>query len=125
PAPSFSIRAVRLFAKAPCASAESLVTAGSTIFRQTEVLERTAGSAARKSTHGVRLTQSAIALVLASARATNPSSPPTAFAQASVSSQSSTHSIDGVLMVSPSKIASLSLPPLVMRKIFGSGQAGL
>src|SRR5215467_12600481 len=28
-------------------------------------------------------------------------------------------------MVSPSKMPSLSLPPLVMRKIFGNGQAGL
>src|SRR6266851_5326389 len=28
-------------------------------------------------------------------------------------------------MVSPSKMPSLSLPPLVMRKIFGSGHAGL
>ena len=34
-------------------------------------------------------------------------------------------SMDGVLMVSPSKMPSMSLPPLVMRKIFGSGQAGL
>src|SRR5271163_2942283 len=33
--------------------------------------------------------------------------------------------MEGVLMVSPSKIASLSLPPLVRRKIFGNGQAGL
>ena len=29
-----------------------------------------------------------------------------------------------VLIVSPSKMPSISLPPLVMRKIFGSGQAG-
>jgi len=32
-------------------------------------------------------------------------------------------SIDGVLMVSPWKMPSLSLPPLVMRKIFGNGHA--
>src|SRR6185295_14373597 len=38
---------------------------------------------------------------------------------------SSTHSIDGVLMVEPSKISSLILLPLVMRKIFGSGRGGL
>ena len=34
-------------------------------------------------------------------------------------------SIDGVLMVSPLKMPSISLPPLVSWKIFGSGQAGL
>jgi len=39
--------------------------------------------------------------------------------------QSSTASIDGVLMVSPSKMAAMSLPALVMRKILGNGQAGL
>ena len=38
------------------------MTAGSTTFRQTEVLERIAGSSARKSIHGVRATQSAIDL---------------------------------------------------------------
>ena len=35
------------------------------------------------------------------------------------------HSIDGVLIVSPRKIPSISLPLLVMRKIFGSGQGGV
>src|ERR1700688_4616634 len=33
--------------------------------------------------------------------------------------------MDGVLMVSPVKMPSLILPPLVSRKLFGSGQAGL
>ena len=61
--------AARPLTNAACASAASRVTAGSTTFRQTEVLERSAGSAARKSIHGVRATQSAITLALASARA--------------------------------------------------------
>jgi hypothetical protein len=34
-------------------------------------------------------------------------------------------SIEGVLMVSPLKMPSISLPPLVRRKSFGSGQAGV
>ena len=46
-------------------------------------------------------------------------------AQRSPSSASSTQSIEGVLIVSPSKMPSVSLPPEVRRKIFGSGQAGL
>ena len=54
-----------------------------------------------------------------------PSRPPTAFAQSSASMSSSTPSIEGVLMVSPSKMPSISLPPVVRRKIFGSGQAGV
>ena len=55
--------------KAAWASGASRVTAGSTTFRQTEVLERSAGSRARKSIHAVRATQSAMVLALASARA--------------------------------------------------------
>src|SRR5262249_42187444 len=100
-------------------------TAESTTFRQTEVFERVRGSRARKSTHGVTATQSAIALALASARATSAGRPPIPFDQVSASIQSSTHSIEGVLMVSPSKIASFNFPPLVMRKSLGSGQGGI
>ena len=51
------------------------------IFRQTEVLERIEGSRARKSTHGVRATQAATALALASARAIRALNPPIYFAQ--------------------------------------------
>ena len=40
----------------------------------------------------------------------------------SASTASATQSIDGVLIVSPAKMPSISLPPLVMRKIFGSGR---
>src|SRR5688500_12971145 len=42
------------------------------------------------------------------------------------SRQSSTQSMEGVLMVSALKMPSMNLPPLVMRKIFGKGRlAGL
>jgi hypothetical protein len=51
----------------------------------TEVLERIAASFARKSTHGVFAAQSLSTLVLASARAISALSPPTDFAQFSVS----------------------------------------
>src|SRR6516165_7444177 len=102
--PSFSTTAATPLTNAACASAESFATDGSTTFRHTDVLERTAGSRAKDSLHGVDATQSAITLALASARAINALSPPIDFAQASVSRYSSTHSIDGVLMVSPSKM---------------------
>ena len=46
-------------------------------------------------------------------------------AQRKPSSASSTHSIDGVLIVSPLKMPSVSLPFEVRRNIFGSGQAGV
>ena len=72
-------------AKSACASAASAVTAGSTTFRQTEVLERCAGSRARWSTQGVRSTQSASALALASERAIVALRPPIDFAQSSAS----------------------------------------
>src|SRR5271169_4221630 len=107
------------------ASLGSEANHGSVIIRQGEVHERVAGSSARNSTHGVRLTQSATTARLPSARATQPSSPPTLFAQRSESSASSMHSIDGVLMVSPRNRPSINLPLEVMRKIFGSGQGGV
>ncbi len=74
-----------LLTNAACASAESFATDGSTTRRHTEVLDRSTGSRARNSIHGVTATQSAIALALASARAINALSPPIDFAQASVS----------------------------------------
>ena len=61
----------------PARPASSAVIAGSTTFRHTEVLERIAGSLARKSIHGVFATQSASTLVLASARAISALRPPT------------------------------------------------
>ncbi len=62
---------------------------------------------------------------LASDRAISAGRPPIASAQRRPSSASSTQSIEGVLIVSPLKMPSFSLPPLVRRKIFGSGQAGV
>src|ERR1700721_1578174 len=96
---SFSSEATKPLMKAACASAVSADTAGSTIFRQTDVLERIAGCLARKSTQGVAATQSAIALVLASARATSASRPPIDFAQLRGWGKPSTHKWGGVLMV--------------------------
>ena len=64
------------------------------------------------------------AAALASARAIRPSSPPDPLRPIRAPrSQSSTASIDGVLIVSPVKMPSISLPPLVRRKIFGSGRS--
>jgi hypothetical protein len=62
---------------------------------------------------------------LASARAISAGCPPTDSAHFSESSASSTHSIEGVLIVSPRKRPSLSLPFAVSRKIFGNGQGGV
>src|SRR5215469_6694762 len=98
---------------------------GSVIMIQGDVQDSVARSSARNSTQGVRATQSATTARLASARATQPSSPPTLSAHLSESSASSMHSIDGVLIVSPRNKPSISLPLLVMRKIFGSGQGGV
>ena len=50
---------------------------GAVMRRQMEVQDRVAGSAARKSTQGVRSTQGATAARFASLRATSPSRPPT------------------------------------------------
>ena len=72
-----------------------------------------------------RSTQALIIARLCSERATSPSSPPTLSAHFSESSASSTHSIEGVLIVSPRKTPSISLPLEVSRKSFGSGQGGV
>ena len=62
---------------------------------------------------------------LALLRAISASRPPIDSAQRSPSIASSSQSIEGVLMVSPLKMPSISLPPLVRWKIFGSGHDGL
>ena len=58
-------------------------------------------------------------------RRTSSGKPPMRSAQRSPSSASSTHSREGVLMVSPRNSASLSWPPWVMRKSLGTGQGGV
>ena len=58
-------------------------------------------------------------------RAINASHPPICSAHLRPSIASSTAIIDGVLMVSPRKMPSINLPPLVRRNIFGMGQGGV
>src|SRR6202044_1644105 len=82
---SFSRKAASAFANAAWPSAERAAIAGSTTFKQTLVFERVCGTRARKSTHGVRSTQSAIALALASARAMRALRPANDFAHCSAS----------------------------------------
>ena len=76
--------------------------------RHTEVFERIAGSAARCSIQSACCTQRSSAAALASARAISADRPPVRSAQSSANSQSSTASIDGVLIVSPLKMPSIS-----------------
>ncbi len=87
--------------------------------------ERVAASSARNAAQGVRSTHAPTAARFASLRAISAGRPPTPSAQRSPSSASSTQSIEGVLIVSPLKMPSISLPPLVRRKIFGNGQDGV
>ena len=113
-------------AAAACLSAGSAVNHGAVMLRQTEVLERIALSSARKAIHvalGHELLEHA--RDWPSERAIRPFRPPTLSPQRRPSIASSTQSSDGVLIVSPLKIASENLPPEVRRKIFGSGQAGV
>ena len=96
---------------------------GETIFRQIDVFDRVAGSRARKSNVVLVATKSAIAFRLASDRANN-AGRPRCVPPISGRRRSSTHSIEGVSMVSPRKMPSVSLPLLVRRNTFGIGQAG-
>ncbi len=107
-----------------CASLPSAWNQGATMLRQTEVEDRVAGSAARNPAQSERSTQPAIAAKFAWLRPISAGKPPMRSAQFSPSSASSTSSMEGVLMVSPLKMPSSSLPPLVSRKSFGSGQDG-
>ena len=68
-------------------------------------------------------TQSSMAFRLALDRAMSAGKPPMDSAHFRPSRASSTHSMEGVLMVSPWKIPAISLPPLVIWKIFGSGRS--
>src|SRR5260221_2013070 len=112
-------------AAAACLSAASEVNQGATMFRHTEVLDRVARSAARKAIHLRSATNFSSTARLAVERATRPFSPPTLSPQRRPSIASSTQSSEGVLMVSPLKIASENLPPDVRRKILGNGHGGL
>ena len=113
-------------ANAACASSSSAVTAGSTI----DQAHRGVGALGRRSWRGTRptsvfATQSASTLKLASARACMALRPPIDLPHSIASTASSMQSIETVLMVAPSKMSSISLPPLVRRKILGSGRSGL
>ena len=123
--PSVSSSDASFLAAFACPSASNAVNHGAVTRRQMEVQERVAGSVARKSTQGVRSTQAATAARFASLRAIRPGSPPTLSAHRNPSNASSTQSMLGVLMVSPLNTPAASLPPLVRRNTFGSGQAGL
>jgi hypothetical protein len=123
--PSFSSTAQSFFTAAARASPSRASNHGSTILRQIDVQERTLGSPARNAYVLDLSIHAEIAARFDSERAMRPFTLPTLSAQLSASSASSTHSIDGVLIVAPWKISSSSLPFLVMRKIFGMGQAGV
>ena len=88
------------------------------------MLDRVAGSSARFSIQGRAAQKSHTARALASARAISAGSPPTDRPHSSAAIQSSTQSIDGVLMVSPWKMPSMSLPLEVRRKTLGRGRSG-
>src|SRR5207237_9162877 len=107
------------------ASPSSASNHGSTILRQIDVHERIPGSAARNANVFELSIHDEIAARFDSERATSALMPPSFSAQASESAASTTHSIDGVLIVEPWKISSSSLPFFVMRKIFGIGHAGV
>src|SRR3954471_22652944 len=106
-------------------SGDNVQNQGSVISSWIDVQDRVALSLARNCSQGERSTQAATVARLPSARATRPSRPPTDSAHFNESIASSTHSIDGVLIVSPRKMPSINLPPEVMRKIFGRGQGGV
>ena len=94
------------------------------MLRHTEVLERIALSSARKAIHLRSATNFSSTARLPLERFIRPFSPPTLSPHFRPSIASSTQSSDGVLMVSPLKIASENLPPEVRRKIFGIGHGG-
>ena len=95
------------------------------IFRQMEVLERMALLSAKNAAQVDVATQSSITFKFASDRATNPARPPMLSAHFKPSRASSTHNMDGVLMVSPAKMPEINLPPLLIWKILGSARAGV
>src|SRR5215471_15087327 len=113
---SFSRRETIAFTFFSC-SAES--------FRQMDVLERMDESPARKLAHFDFAIQFSIAFKFADDRASNAGRPPMDSDHFKPSIASSTQSIDGVLIVSPSKMPAISLPPFVIWKILGRGRSGV
>src|SRR5579872_3654100 len=107
---SFSRTETMDLACTPCSSAESDVKAGSLILRQIEVLDRLGFSSARNAAQDDCATQSSMAFRLALDRAMSAGKPPMDSAHFKPSRASSTHSMEGVLMVSPWKIPPINLP---------------
>ena len=123
--PSSSSSAAIRFTASACASASSVVNHGADSFRQIEVEER-AARVFRQEIDPVRARdpfRDGGEIGLAE-RAISAGRPPMRSAQRNPSSASSTHSIEGVLMVAPLNMSSISLPPEISRKIFGSGRGG-
>src|SRR5580704_4318454 len=101
PAPAFSTAETIDLACLAWSSGESAAYAGSVTLRQMEVLERVPGASARKPAQVERSTQESMVAKFARERATSPARPPMDSAHLSPSRASSTHNIEGVLMVSP------------------------
>src|SRR5690242_16895568 len=97
--------------------------AASTTLRQMEVFDRTEGSAARKPAHDDLATQLSKARRFAVERAIRHGKPPIDSAHLSPSKASSTHNMEGVLIVSPSKIPAINLPALVIWNSFGTARS--
>src|SRR5580704_2094458 len=95
-------------------SAGSALKAGSLIFRQMEVLERLHFSSARNAAQDDWATHSSIHCRFALDRAMSAGKPPMDSAHFKLSRASSTHNMDGVLMVSPWKMPAINLPPLAI-----------
>src|ERR1700684_4255910 len=95
-------------------STESEVKSGSLIVRQMEVLDRADLSSARNAAQEDCATQSSIHFRFALDRVISAGKPPIDSVHFRPSRASSTHNIEGVLIVSPWKIPSTSLPPFVI-----------
>ena len=97
---------------------------GSTILKQTEVVDRMAGEVARNSIQGVIATQSSIIEKFYLFRRISSSAPPIASAHNNESKISSIHNIEGVFIVSTSKNPFIGSLFFFILKIFGIGHFG-
>ena len=125
PAPSSSILPTMVLMKALRAASSISRNQSAVTCRVMEVGETISALPARNAKFSFPSSQFRTAEMLRSTLASSSPRPPIDWAHSRASMASSTQSIEGVLIVEPSKTPSFSFPFLASWKILGSGRGGV
>ncbi|RZJ28528.1 MAG: hypothetical protein EON85_08790, partial [Brevundimonas sp.] len=122
--PSASTNAFIRVTRSRRVSSSIAITRGSTIFRQTDVVDRMSGVSARYLTHAVRETHASSAAAFASVRAISASRPPTDRPHSTPSIQSSSVQTEKVFSIDPAPNNRSNPLSSRRRRTLGTGLGG-